>query len=407
MVAIGQENLTELEDDIMLSKISKSAQQHASRAVSKRSVSTLTHKLEPLEQTLRSISKEKNPLPKLREVRGSEIYREVLAMAKEAQGHIKVNHQTLNDPIARAAAATSTICHALDAVLDLSQNYKLELVMQPSAGKSDDTINAEMNDVAFRTQIKPEHEARLLLIFRTTWKKNDELRQAAIFSVIHPSVAAEIGLIPNKTLTEISRQWGSISPEKQLLKSELLALIDHVNSDTGTFNALNGAELAHAYHGQKLMKNMTQVVSRALIGSISKLTEHPYFGKTDIEAFKGVHFSKDPSGPLRHAWLRAAVGTGKIIPFPQVLSATIDPQQSYAVTKHGLGYTVECHMTVEKACYVDLFHDTASMGQHEILCQPGQKFVVTDVQSVGIPSPERGSSEIERFVLVPTKKNPL
>lgn len=392
----------------MLNKISRSIQKYPPKTTSKRSVGTLTQNLETLKQTLKDASREENPLPKLRQVRASATYREVQAMVDAAHNRIRSNSEAHLDPEVRTVTAAHTICHAFDAVIQLSHCYDLNIVTRQPAGKAAGESSAASNDSAFREQITPEHEAYLMSVFRSSWNKNDVLRQAAIFSAIHPEVAAEIGLNPNKAQEEISRTWPSLPPDKLLLKSELLALIDYVNSTTGIFNATNGAALAEAYYGQTLMSNLTQVVSTALVGSINKLTEHPYFGKKNIETYKGINLSNDAAGLFRYTALKAAVGNGKIIAFPQVLSASSDELQSYARTKYHLGYVVECKITMEKACYVDPFHDNRTMGEHEVISAPGQKFFVIDRYSATTSVAELGGmSEIDGFVLVPAKKNRL
>ena len=392
----------------MLHKVPRSAQKYFTKTMSQRSVSNLTHSCDTLKQDLKKASRAKNPILKLHEVRASATYYEVIAMIKEARNTIRSNNKTCIDPEARTAAAAHTICHAFDAIIELSKSYELSIVTRKPLIKGEDKVAAEINDSAFQKQIMPAHEAHLMSQFRSSWKKNNEQRQAAIFSVIHPEVAAEIGLTPHKTQAEISRMWGPISPDKLLLKSELLALIDYVNSTTGTFNAVNGAAIADAYYGQNLMNNLTQVISTALVGSINKLTEHPYFGKTDIKVFKGINLSNDAASLFRYEALKAAVGSGKIIAFPQVLSASSDPLQSYACSKHDQGYNVECEMTMESACYVDPFHDNRTMGEHEVLGKPGQKFIVTGRYSVTTAVAEQGGlSEIDRFVLEPAKKKRL
>lgn len=392
----------------MLNKFSRSVTRHSPRTISKRSVSTLTENLETLNQGIKKAAKEKNPILKLRELRASDTYKEVSAMLNSARNTIRVSNQTHLDPAARTVAAAHTICHAFDAVIELSKIYDLEAMTVQSSSAGEEKVSAEVNDLAFREQITPEHETYLMSTFRTSWNKNDSLRQAAIFSVIHPEVAAEIGLKPDKTLTEISSRWGSIPPHKQLMKSELLALMDYVNSTTGIFNATNGAAMAEAYYQQKMMSDLIQVVSTALVGSINKLTEHPYFGKKNIETYKGINLSNDAAGLFRYAALKAAVRNETAISFPQVLSASSEELQSYARTKYDFGYVVECKIMMEKACYVDPFHDQNSRGEHEVIGEPGQKFVVTDRYSVITPTGETGGhNEIDRFVLEPKKKNQL
>ncbi len=362
--------------------------------------------LEQLQQTLKKAGETSNPLPMLQQVRVSPLFNDVLQMVEAAREAARGHEHAHLDPDARLAAAGYAICHAVGAVTDMAEHYELTLSPRRRSGKPGDAAQADANERAFMEQIKPKHVEKLRHEFSRSWEFNDTTRQAAILSAITPEVAAHFGLISTSAHDEQARVWGPIAPDRLLHDAELLALLDYVHSQTGTFNAVNGSALVTAYYGDKLLAGVTQVFSTALNGAIFKLSKHPYFGKTNITTYKGVNLTSH-SGPFRQAMLEAAVGTRKLIVFPQVLSATSDPLRSYAVTKHHEGYFLECEIVMPHGFDADPFHDISTMGEMEILGPAGQKFIVAAKREVTIPNPETGgSSVIERFVLDPAVDKP-
>ncbi len=393
----------------MFGKISRThAKPHASpqtTRLTRRTASSSTSGLEEIQQSLKSAGREKNPILKLREVHASPVFNEVLAMSQAARKAIQNLETAHTDPQARKAAAGATVCHAIDAILLLSKNYDLGPTTWLDVPKSDQQNTVQANDQAFLQQIKPAHEKQLVRDFKESWYSNNDERKAAILSALTPGVAAYLGLDVPPRLQALARSWGEIPADQQLSKSELFALVDYVNSSTGTFNAVNGSALAKAYYGDHLLAEVMQVFSTALNGAIFKLCEHPYFGKTDITVYKGINLNSF-SGPFRNAMLAAAVGTGKIIASPNVLSAATAPFQSYAITKHDLGYQTECEIKMKKGFDADPFHDVQTMGEKEVIGPAGQKFIVTDRSEVSFPDPSTGGhSIVDRFVLAPAPNN--
>jgi hypothetical protein len=117
--------------------------------------------------------------------------------------------------------------------------------------------------------------------------------------------------------------------------------------------------------------------------------------------YKGINL-KNPSGRFRLEALEAAIGTGKLVAFPSVLSTTADPEQSYAVQKYFQGYTMECRVRMEKAFDADPFHDEMTMGEKEVIGPAGQRFVVVEKQTVESFQLATGRNEaIDRYILEP------
>jgi hypothetical protein len=222
-----------------------------------------------------------------------------------------------------------------------------------------------------------------------------------LLSVLLPGVTMKLGLTATAAHAAHAKAWDITPPSQLLTEAELLALVDYVNSTTGTFNAVNGAALAEAYYSEPVLQQMMGTYSAALDQAIRKLCRHSYFGLHDVKTYKGI-FLYNESGLFRRAMLNAAVGTNKVIAFPNVLSATANPSKSYAVTKSRLGYSLELEITMRTAFDADPFHDAETMGEGEVIGPRGQKFIVTQkveemeyVESAGQAEP------IERYILKP------
>lgn len=363
-----------------------------------RKLSTQASATEKLKQEIVSASKRGQPVPTLRQLRQSQLYEDVWQSSQTpshgAQG---------SDPAAQAktAAEAYTMCHALDAVVKLSDAYDFTLTPRPKPEARRGEATAQANEHAFLEQITSSHLKTLIADFHRSWSKNNEVRQAAILSALAPKVAAQFDLAATPAHREHMQQWATPAPELQLKQSELLALVDYVNSATGTFNAVNGAAMAGAYYGDKILPGLMQVFSTALNGAIAKLCEHPYFGKTDILTFKGIKL-QNISARIRRDMLESAVGTAKIIAFPNVLSTTSDPSKSYAVQKFSQGYTIECQIRMAKGFDADPFHDEMTMGESEVIGPAGQRFNVVGKEGVLVADPEMATHiEIDRYLLEP------
>lgn len=370
-----------------------------------RKASTQVIPVDRLKQDIRAASASDDPIPRLLQLRQSPVYEEVW------QATTSCATLPRNDPEAaqlndRLAAEAFTTCHALDAVVRLSNAYNFSLTLRTRKTGDGRQGAAEDIDHAFLGQITPEHTHKLVTDFQCSWRMNGELRQAAILSAISPEAAARLELPSTAAHREHAQAWGTPLPGQQLSTAELLALVDYVHSGTGTFNAVNGAAMAAAYYGDKTLSGLMAVYSTALEGAVAKLCAHPYFGKTDIVTYKGINL-RNPSGRFRLKALEAAVGSGRLVAFPGVLSATADPERSYAVQKYAEGYTIECRIRMEKAFDADPFHDELTMGEQEVIGPAGQRFVVVEKQSVEVFQPTWGTDTVvDRYLLEPAAAGP-
>ncbi len=358
--------------------------------------STPDRPLDQLKQTLKDLPKQANMVQALRNIRTSKLYSEVFDWSKKEYEDIPRMGDIRENPHARNAAGGHALCYALNAVVHLSHKYDLKLVTRKTAGGDAEAIERE-----FFNQIHPAHANELMEEFLRTWNANPEIRQAALLSVLLPGVAMKLGLTATSAHMAHAKAWNVIPPALLLTEGELLALVDYVNSATGTFNAVNGAALADAYYGEPVLQQMIGAYSAMLDSAIHKLCQHPYFGLHDVKTYKGICLY-DESGLFRRAMLDAAVKTNKVISFPNVLSATANPAKSYAVTKVRLGYSLELEITMHKAFDADPFHDTKTMGEAEVIGPRGQKFIVTDKVEVEEYVESSGCMElIDRYLLKP------
>ncbi len=405
----------------MLRNIAKLTARLPQTKTSQRSASQLNSHLGELQEQIKQAGSTPNPLPVLKQLRTSKLYDEVWEMLSKTNPQILTQSDAHLNPELRTMAQAYTICYALDGVTTI---MGMHFDLKPSARSNDREADrqdaSKANDRAFLAQIKPEFENTLKSDFRTSWnefrkagsgkiltadeKKYEILtRMAAVSSVVAPDALSDFKLSVPPEAKKLSSQWGDIEPEMQLNKSELLALIDYVNSVTGTFNASNYVALANEYYGDKVLTNLTQVYSEALNSAVKKLCAHPYFGLANIQAYKGV-LMENGAGFFRLSMLESAVGTGKLIAFPPVISATTDPLESYAAKKYGAGYHHECAFTLKNACSVDIFHDKKTKGEMEVIAPAGQKFIVTEKRTTETFDGEIGRCDITQFVLVPAEK---
>lgn len=382
----------------MFRTISKALTGRASQARTLRPFSTSdTTPIDELKQSLKQLPKQPDMVQSLRELRTSRLFTEVEDWSKKQYEKIPKSGDIRENPLARNAAGGHALCYALNAVVHLSHKYDLKLVTRKPTGDLDEAaVERE-----FFNQIRPSHADMLKREFLRSWKANTEVRQAALLSVLLPGVAMKLGLTTTAAHIAHANAWNITPPSQLLTEAELLALVDYVNSTTGTFNAVNGAALAEAYYSEPVLQQMMGTYSAALDHAIGKLCRHPYFGLHDIKTYKGI-FLYNESGVFRRAMLDAAVGTNKVIAFPNVLSATANPSKSYAVTKARLGYALELEITMRTAFDADPFHDTETMGEGEVIGPRGQKFIVTQkVEEMEYVESAGQSELIERYVLKP------
>lgn len=394
----------------MLNKIAKATNRYPRTQNSKRAASQLNANVRKLQEKIKEAGATSNPIPVLREVHQSPLFVEVLKMLNEISPEVLNQPNAHSTPELRALGHGATICSALNAVVNIMGRHYNLTRSTPSDDRIIDRQDASnANDRAFQQQIKPKFENELKSNFKTSWNRLTNTRttkslteMAGVLSAIAPDALADLKLSVPPEALELARQWGDIAPEMQLNKSELLALIDYVDSETDTFNASNNVALANAYYGEKVLADVMQVFTKALNGAVNKLCAHPHFGLTNITAYKGVLMG-NTAGPFRLRMLESAVGTGKLIAFPQVLSATSHPEQSYAAKKYAEGYHYECELTLKNACAVDFFHDSKTRGEMEVIAPAGQKFIVTGKKTRETYDPNGGTYDITQFVLVPAE----
>jgi hypothetical protein len=294
-----------------------------------------------------------------------------------------------------------TICYALDAYAGFVERYDASPITISERCK---TNPAELEQT-FLSQIHSNHRRNLVEQFHATFQANDNERQGALLSALNPELRAKLsanGVIRSSVRAEPGRAIGGFDPKKQgINEAELLALLDYLSSGTGTFNVVNGAAMAKAYYGEPVLQSCVNVFSTALASGINKLCEHPWFGRRDIVVYKGIRLTTLDE-PFRMAMLKEAHERNGLVSFPSVLSASCDPNNSYARTKLSEGYSIECVITMRRGFYADPFHDTQTMGEHEILGPAQQRFRIVGKDAIIIGNPESGSDvEIERYKLSP------
>jgi len=334
-------------------------------------------------------------------LRNSELYRECYEWGRRQAINASTTVGGSNLTSARNAAAVHTICYALDAYAGFVERYDASPITITERCK---TNPAELEQT-FLSQIHTDHRRNLIEQFHASFQSNDDERQGALLSALNPELRAKLsasGIIHNSVRAEPGRATGGFDAKKQgINEAELLALLDYLSSGTGTFNVVNGAAMAKAYYGEPVLQSCVNVFSTALASGINKLCEHPWFGRRDIVVYKGIRLTTLDE-PFRMAMLKEAHERNGLVSFPSVLSASCDPNNSYARTKLSEGYSIECVITMRRGFYADPFHDTQTMGEHEILGPAQQRFRIVGKDAIIIGNPESGSDvEIERYKLSP------
>jgi hypothetical protein len=309
---------------------------------------------------------------------------------------------------ARNAATVHTICYALDALVDFSRHY--ELPSAQCASGAPDAATAQELEREFLRQIRSAHHRHLLSQFHDSFQANSGERRVAVLSALDDQLTDKLhaaGVISVAGMTtEIRALRARSDPTKMLNEAELLAVVDYLNSATGTFNAVNGAAMASAYYGEHALQARISVFSTALASAIAKLCDHPYFGRRDIVGYKGIRLNGLDS-PFRLAVLSEASAKGGLVAFPNVLSVSADPEHSYARKKFGEGYTLECMITMRRAFYADPFHDASTMGEQEILGPAHQRFRVSGKSSISVfdwSGHKPQEVEVDRYELTPADR---
>jgi hypothetical protein len=333
-------------------------------------------RLMALRMSIRASAQQLNEVT-LSEIRTSSLYQEVYEWGKQ-QADAVCRHGLMRttDARARNAATAHTICYALDSLVGFSHHYQSDL---PTMSASAESYGKHIEQ-AFLKQIKPAHLNKLLSKFHESFHANSDERRAAITSALHPKLVDKLSAsgVISIADTDKTKQASNHSQDmsRTLNEAELLTIVDYLNSSTGTFNAVNGAALASAYYGEHVLALPVSLFSAALGSAIEKLCDHPFFARSDIVCYKGIRLTGIDS-PFRLASLNSAYANGGLIAFPNVLSASCDPDQSYAKKKFELGYNLECMITMRRAFYADPFHDVDTMGEQEILGPANQRFRVT------------------------------
>lgn len=337
-------------------------------------------------------------------LRSSDLYRECYEWGKRQA--VSASNAVAGSQLASArnAAAVHTICYALDAYAGFIERYDAS----PMMVKERSTTSPGELEQAFLGQIHCDHRRNLFEQFHASFQANDDERKEALISALSPELRAKLsasGVITDlgqsdaSTLTYPSK--GLDVKTDGLNEAELLAVLDYLSSATGTFNVVNGAAMAMAYYGEPVLQSCVNVFSSALASGINKLCEHPWFGRRDSVVYKGIRLTTLDE-PFRMAMLKEAHHRNGLVSFPSVLSASCDPNNSYARTKFAHGYNIECVITMRRGFYADPFHDTHTMGEHEILGPAHQRFRVVDKDAIVIGNPESGGDvEIERYKLSP------
>lgn len=313
---------------------------------------------------------------KFAELRQSAVYGECYEWGRrQAQVAARKASGLVTDTAARDAAAVQTICYTLDAFVDFSRHYDSPAVADSRTGKQEQGKLEQL----FLRQIRSTHRHNLLMQFHASLRANSDERRAAVLSALDRSLLDKLAAEGVISLSGSDRKDARRSPTHlavTLNEAELLALIDYLNSATGTFNVVNGAAIASAYYGEHALQARVGVFSATLASAIDKLCEHPFFARRDIVCYKGIRLGA-LDAPFRLAVLDEACTNGGVIAFPNVLSASGDPEHSYARKKFEEGYTLECRLTMKRAFYADPFHDTSTMGEQEILGPAKQRFRVS------------------------------
>ena len=340
----------------------------------------------------------------LADLRQSSLYRECYEWGqRQAQCAARKTDTDRSDPSARNAAAVQTICYTLDAYIDFCRHYDAS----PTSTTAPDLRDGKGIEQAFLKQIRSQHRSSLLARFQESLHANADERRAAVLSALDVRLLDALcsaGIVSLASLSDEVQVWRNQShPSLALNEAELLAVVDYLNSATGTFNAINGAAITSAYYGEHTLQSRVSVFSAALASAINKLCDHPYFARRNIVCYKGIRLSA-LDAPFRLAALNDACAKRGLIAFPNVLSASCDPEQSYARKKYEEGYTLECMITMQRGFYADPFHDTSTMGEHEILGPANQRFRVTSKSSFKVfewQGEKPQEADVDRYEMKP------
>ncbi len=352
-------------------------------------------KLSTLRSELKDLTSGKPMLVRLQELHSSSLYLELREWAKVQSAIAGTPESVIRGQ--RNAAEAHALTYALQALVEFGNRYEL-------ASRIGDLIPAagsEALESEFLRQINSRHRNNLLNDFSQSFNAESDERKASVLSVLSPELVDRLRADGVLACSEDDMKHGNKAPGQRLGEAELLALLDYVNSSTGTFNALNGTAITRDYYGEPVLASAVAVFRSALYSAVDKLCGHESFVLHNVPAYKGIRLNDLASGFRLHMLEGALAHRGRIA-FPSVLSASSDPDKSYFRTKFDLGYTIELQLTMPIACAVDAFHDVSTKGEQEILAPAGQRYRVTGKSEQAVMVPEQGAEFIGyRYDLAP------
>jgi len=347
---------------------------------------------------LKKLSQDIPALSQLEDLRSAGIYREVREWAKTQAAICGSPDHVFQSR--KNAAEAHALTYALHAVTEFGHRYVISLITDrrmPATGTS--TLES-----AFLRQIQPGHRQKLFSVFRESFIAETDERQAMILSALSPTLTRQLhaeGILPVGCGPGTAAAGDDPAPAHQLGEAELLALVDYVNSTSGTFNAVNGTAIAKDYYGETVLASALSVFRAALCSAVDKLCSHEAFGRRNILACKGIRLDDLASGFRLHM-LEAALKHRRLVAFPSVLSASSRPDQSYFQSKFSEGYSAELQLRMPVACAVDAFHDSTTKHEQEILAPAGLRCRVIGKTVQPARVPEYGADAVgDRYELAP------
>ena len=267
---------------------------------------------------------------------------------------------SINCSAARQAAQAGTLINALLETCCYLKKYRL--------ARPDDSL---------LECIEQQHRQYLISSLQSSFYSADDESKCRLIAAVEERAWKNMGIEPDPLIQQQAwmRRASRLNP-CCLNESELLALCDYVNSSTGIFNIVNAASRSAAYYGIDYFQNIIQIYIDTLNASLHKLQSNRDFGKQNLTIHKGIHLGR-LDGRFNLAHLEHAYHHGSLIAFPHPISGTIDPNESYAHTKHDIGYHYELMLTIPTGADVDILHDSKTRGQKEIIAPSGLRFCVT------------------------------
>lgn len=316
--------------------------------------------LHALSDKLAGVKKNKDTKQELLEIHEKQGI-DALAWSKEQAQKSSQYEQSIYNQPAREAAHAYTIVQTLGSTIEVLDKYDLYLENAP-----------------LLSCLNPKHEHFLLDSFKTRFNDLELSEKITLGAALEPDVLEKMGITSNANLQAAIREHQSMLPaEAYLNHTELMSLIDYVNSDSGIFNAVNGASRAKVNYGEPLFQHIVGPLSTQVISALQKLEKNPDFAVHNSVIFKGVSLSS-PAGRFMRLFLDHCLTNKKPLAFPHVISGTSNQFMSYAVSKHDSGYHDELTMTLKVGIKVSLFHDVYTKDEEEVIGLPNQRFGVIE-----------------------------